>query len=187
MIKGSYSALLLSDSESCTPEIDAINSCDIYAGTVRVYGEGHHALNVIRDHLDFDGKENIHPKLERIFSVTISDRGENSEKMETVSMPAKDDTSSSFIVGISVAVVTLSIGILVASKRRTRQSQLSEGRSASGTVSAGDDRLLPHQDHASSQNLEEASDVVEINLQSGSSLVLHDGQPVYASYVNELV
>jgi hypothetical protein len=183
MIKASYSALLVSDSESCTPEIDAFNSCDIYAGTVRVYGEGHHALNVIRDHLDFDGTENIHPNLERIFSVTLSDRGDR----ETVSMPANDDTSFSFIVGISVAVVTLSIGILVASKRLTRQSQLSEGHSASGTASAGDGRLSPHQAHASSQDLEEAVDVVEIYLQSGSSLVLHDGQPVYASYVNELV
>jgi hypothetical protein len=181
---------LLSVSGSCTPMIDAINSCDIYAGTVHVYGEGHYALTVIRDHLDFEGTENVHPNVERIFSVTLSDKGEINDNAESVFKPANDyGTSSPFIVGISVAVVTLSIGlVLLEGKRRTRQSQLSEERNASSTASAGDDELAPYEDHASSQDLEEACEVVEeIYLQSGSSLVLHDGQPVYANYVSKLV
>ena len=165
--------------------IDAINSCGIYAGTVRVYGEGHNALTVIRDHLDFDGKENVHPNVERIFSVTLRDN------MDTVPEPANDDTSSSFIVGISVAVVTLLIGIVglaaFESRRRTRQSQLSEGCNALGTASSGDSQLAPYQDDASSQVLEEVSDVEEIDPQSGSSLVLQDGAPANVTYVSELV
>jgi hypothetical protein len=165
--------------------IDDANLCDIYAGTVLIYGEGNDALAVIRAHLDLDGTAGIHPRLERIFYVKLSD------DMAVVSEQANDDTPSSSAAGISVAVVALSIGIVGAAiflrRRRTRQSQLSAGSNVSGIESASDNKPVHDADYADSQDVEEVIRKDKVDLQFGSSLVLEDGRPTYSTYVNELL
>jgi len=103
------------------------NICGIYVGTVRVYGEDSEALNIIRDHLDRDGTTAIHSDLRRLYSVDMDQQN----IVSTSSAGISQGITSSAIVGLAVALVTLSIGIvgLVAiqmrRRRRNRRSQSS--------------------------------------------------------------
>lgn len=112
-------------SEPCQVLEDDGNTCGIYVGSVRVYGEGGDPLDIIKDHLDESGEESIHPQLRRLFSV-------NTNNQNFVSAPpstSSEGISSSAIAGVAVALVTLSIGIigLVAMQtRRRRRRRLSQ-------------------------------------------------------------
>jgi len=109
------------------------NTCGVYVGTVRVYGEGGDALAVIRDYLDRDGSELIHQNLRRVFSVDLD--GEVVTAAPEPESNGSTGISSSAIAGLAVALVTLSVGIvgltaMQVSRRRNIKSRWTQDASS---------------------------------------------------------
>lgn len=152
-------------SEPCRVLVNDENTCGVYVGTIRVYGEEGDALTIIRDHLDRDGNgENIHQHLRRLFSVDTS----NSDLIGVSS--GEDDKSggmsSGGVAGLVIALVALSVGIVgmaVVHVRRRRNSNVQELSSEEGSRSMSD--------------IDEGESVETVDLQAGSAVVIAGGRP----------
>lgn len=107
---------------------------------MRVYGEESNALNIIRDHLDRDGTTAIHSDLRRLFSVDMD------QQSIAGSSPGQSSQglSSSAIVGLAVALVTLSVGMVglfAVQVRRHRRGQSQSSEQDFGSESERDESI----------------------------------------------
>lgn len=166
---------------SCQALQDDKNTCGVYMGKLRVYGEGGDALAVIRDHLDRDETVTIHQHLRRLFSVGVNTGIISVEPEEESS--ASIGMPSSAVAGLAVALLTLSVGILglfaVQVRRRRRKSKATaqEGSTSEAESDENDSHETVDFEEGALVVLEENESQETVDFEEGTLVVIEGGRP----------
>lgn len=153
------------------------NTCGVYIGSVRIYGEEANALAIIRDYLDRDGSgENIHSHLRRLFSVGVSDGTVNVEEPYTEnSGGGSGGMPAPAIASLAAALVTGIVALAAFQMRRKRRKNSGRSSISSSSLASIDPSNLQSE---ISSALDEFEVMETINLAPGNdALVVANGRP----------